>query len=70
MKNPLNEEIDNLLFQDESMIRDYQALQHTWFFEGKPCNIPTYGKQQSVKLIGTRNYETGELISKGNHPMR
>lgn len=44
------------------MIRDYQALQHTWFLKGKQRNIPTYGKHQGVKLIGTLNYETGELV--------
>lgn len=35
------------------MIRDYQALQHTWFLKGK---------HQGVQLIGTLNYETGELF--------
>lgn len=62
IKKLLNEEIDHLLFQDESMIRDYQALQHTWFLKGKQRIIPTYGKHQGVKLIGTLNYETGELL--------
>jgi transposase len=50
------------LFQDESMIRDYQALQYTWFLRGKQRMIPTYGKHQGVKLIGTLNYETGEIF--------
>jgi putative transposase len=58
----LNEEIDHLLFEDESMIRDYQALGHTWFLKGKQRMIPTYGKHQGVKLIGTLNYETGALF--------
>ena len=44
------------------MIRDYQALQHTWFLKGKQRIIPTYGKHQGVKLIGTLNYETGEIV--------
>lgn len=44
------------------MIRDYQALQHTWFLRGKQRIIPTFGKHQGVKLIGTLNYETGELF--------
>ncbi|MCQ6307540.1 IS630 family transposase, partial [Bacillus cereus] len=35
---------------------------HTWFLKGKQRNIPTYGKHQGVKLIGTLNYETGELV--------
>lgn len=58
----MNEEIDHLLFQDESMIRDYQALQHTWFLKGKQRIIPTYGKHQGVKLIGTLDYETGRIL--------
>ena len=45
------EEIDHLLFQDESMIRDYQALQHTWFLKGKQHIIPTYGKHGSGAKI-------------------
>lgn len=44
------------------MIRDYQDLQHTWFLRGKQRIIPTFGKHQGVKLIGTLNYETGELF--------
>ena len=56
------EEIDHLLFQDESMIRDYQALQRTWFLKGKQRIIPTYGKHQGVKLIGTLDYETGQIL--------
>ena len=44
------------------MIRDYQALGHTWFLKGKQRIIPTYGKHQGVKLIGTLNYETGEVF--------
>lgn len=44
------------------MIRDYQAIQKTWFFKGKQRIIPTYGKHQGVKLIGTLNYETGDIF--------
>lgn len=58
----LHEEIDHILFQDESMIRDYQAIQKTWFLKGKQRIIPTYGKHQGVKLIGTLNYATGEIF--------
>ena len=58
----MHEEIDHLLFQDESMIRDYQAIQHTWFLKGKQRIIPTYGKHQGVKLIGALNYETGHIF--------
>ncbi|RAK14855.1 putative transposase [Anoxybacillus vitaminiphilus] len=58
----MNGEIDYILFQDESMIRDYQAIQRTWFIKGKQRIIPTYGKPQGVKLIGTLNYETGDVF--------
>ncbi len=43
------------------MIRDYQAIQKTWFPKGKQRVIPTYGKHEGVKLVGFLNYETGEV---------
>jgi putative transposase len=55
-------EIDHILFLDESMIRDYQAICKTWFPKGQQRIIPTYGKHHGAKLIGTLNYETGELF--------
>lgn len=44
------------------MIRDYQAIQRTWFLKGKQRIIPTYGQHKGVKLIGTLDYETGEVF--------
>lgn len=44
------------------MIRDYQAIQRTWFPKGKQRIIRTYGQHKGVKLIGTLNYETGEIF--------
>lgn len=41
------------------MIRDYQAIQKTWFIKGKQKIIPTYGKNAGVKLIGILDYVTG-----------
>jgi transposase len=41
------------------MIRDYQAIQKTWFIKGQQKKIPTYGKHCGVKLLGILNYETG-----------
>ena len=41
-----------MLFEDESMIRDYQAIMKTWFPVGKQRIIPTYGKHEGVKLVG------------------
>lgn len=43
------------------MIRDYQAIQKTWFLKGKQRIIPTYGKHEGVKLLGALNYETGHV---------
>jgi len=43
------------------MIRDYQAIQKTWFLKGKQRIIPTYGKHHGVKLLGVLNYETGHV---------
>lgn len=43
------------------MIRDYQAIQKTWFLKGKQRIIPTYGKREGVKLLGVLNYETGHV---------
>jgi transposase len=44
------------------MIRDYQALAHTWFPKGQQKLIPTYGKHRGVKLVGTLDYETGDIF--------
>lgn len=44
------------------MIRDYQALANTWFPRGKQKIIPTYGKHRGVKLVGTLDYESGEIF--------
>lgn len=54
--------IDRILFVDESMIRDYQALSRTWFAKGQQKIIPTYGKHWGAKLIGALDYETGEVF--------
>lgn len=48
------------------MIRDYQALQKTWFHKGKQRIIPTYGKHEGVKLLGVLNYETGHIYCEDN----
>lgn len=44
------------------MIRDYQALSRTWFAKGQQKIIPTYGRHLGAKLIGTLDYETGEVF--------
>jgi transposase len=50
------------LFEDEAMIRDYQALQHTWFAKGKQRIIKTTGKHRGVKLFSTVDYGTGQIV--------
>jgi hypothetical protein len=57
-----NGEIDHILFEDESMIRDYQALQYTWFTKGKQRVIKTTGKHRGVKLLATVDYVTGQVV--------
>ena len=44
------------------MIRDYQAIQKTWFLRGKQRIIPTTGKHRGVKLLATVDYATGQVI--------
>ena len=43
------------------MIRDYQAIQKSWFIKGQQKIIPTYGKHEGVKLLGGLDYETGNV---------
>ncbi|WP_260472078.1 IS630 family transposase [Bacillus canaveralius] len=62
VKKIQNGEIDHILFEDESMIRDYQALQYTWFAKGKQRIIKTTGKHRGVKLLATVDYVTGEIV--------
>ncbi|WP_025682277.1 IS630 family transposase [Paenibacillus maysiensis] len=62
LKKLLAGHIDRILFEDESMIRDYQALSRTWFPKGQQKIIPTYGKHWGAKLIGTLDYESGEVF--------
>lgn len=53
--------MQTVLFEDESMIRDYQAIMKTWFPTGKQRIIPTYGKHEGVKLVGCLDYATGSV---------
>lgn len=48
------------------MIRDYQAICKTWFPKGQQRIIPTYGRHYGAKLMGTLNYETGEIYIEEN----
>lgn len=60
LKKLLSGGIDVMLFEDESMLRDYQAIMKTWFPVGKQRIIPTYGKQ-GVKPGGFLDYEMGRV---------
>ena len=57
----MNDEIQTILFEDESMIRDYQAIMKSWFLKGQQRSIKTYGKHEGVKLVGCLDYETGKV---------
>lgn len=58
----MQDEIQHVLFEDESMIRNYQAIQKTWFLRGKQRIISTTGKHRGVKLLATVDYETGKIV--------
>jgi hypothetical protein len=51
-----------ILFEDESHIRDYQAIGPTWFIKGQQKMIKTYGKHASVGLFGILDYIKGRVI--------
>lgn len=48
-----------LLYQDETHIRDYQALHATRNRIGKQKHVPTHGH---VSLVGAVNAESGEVF--------
>ena len=60
-KKLLNGDIGAILYEDEAMIRDYQAIMSSWFLKGKQRKIRTYGKHDGVKLVGYLDYETGQV---------
>lgn len=46
-----SEEIHHLLFEDESMIRSYQALQYSWFPRGKQRKVTHIRQTRMGKFI-------------------
>jgi len=61
VKQPLIDgHIDHILFDDESMIRDYQATFRTWCPKGQQKHLPTDGKHWGDKLLGILDDETDE----------
>lgn len=65
-KKLLNNEINHILFEDESTIRNYQAIMRTWFPTGEQRIIKTYGKHEGVKLTGVIDYESGTVYVEEN----
>ena len=61
LKKNLDNLVDTILFEDESMIRNYQTIQNNWLIKGHQIKIPTYGKNAGVKLSGILDYVTGKV---------
>ncbi|GMO01749.1 hypothetical protein PthstB1num2_37920 [Parageobacillus thermoglucosidasius] len=51
-----------IIYEDESHIRDNQALRATWSIKGRQKQTPTYGHHATVSLLGGVNIETGEFL--------
>jgi putative transposase len=51
-----------ILFEDESYIRDYQAIAATWFLKGQQKKIKTYGHHAGVGLFGVLDYSNGRVL--------
>ncbi|MFL0163638.1 winged helix-turn-helix domain-containing protein [Candidatus Clostridium helianthi] len=50
VKKCLNGLVDTILFEEESMIRDYQAIKKNWLIKGHQRKIPTYEKMIELSL--------------------
>lgn len=51
-----------VLFEDESYIRDYQAICATWFLKGKQRKVKTYGQHKGVGLFGFLDYQNSKVL--------
>lgn len=51
-----------LMYEDESHIRDYQALHATWSLKGKQKQVLTHGHHATVSLFGALNVMNGEFL--------
>ncbi|MDT2191407.1 transposase [Paenibacillus larvae] len=51
-----------MLFEDESMIRDYQAIQEDLVPSRETTHHSSTGKHRGVKLLATVDYETGHIV--------
>ncbi|RDE26977.1 transposase [Parageobacillus thermoglucosidasius] len=57
-----------IIYEDESHIRDYQALRATWSINGRQKQIPTYGYHATVSLLGGVNIETEKILCMETNP--
>lgn len=51
-----------IMYEDESYIREYQALCQTWCIKGKQRKIKTYGQHKGVGLFGVLDYLRGNIL--------
>lgn len=51
-----------IIFEDESYIRDYQAICATWFLKGQQRKVKTYGQHKGVGLFGFLDYRSGKVL--------
>lgn len=61
IKNTVNNDTA-ILFEDESYIRDYQAICAAWFLKGQQKKIKTYGQHKGVGLFGILDYQKGRVL--------
>jgi hypothetical protein len=58
----INDKSTSIFFEDESYIRDYQALCATWFLKGQQRKIKTFGQHKGVGLFGILDYHKGNVL--------
>lgn len=50
-----------IIFEDESMIREYESIQKSWYIKEQQRKIPTYGKNAGAKLMEILDHKTGKV---------
>lgn len=55
----MNDEIQTILFEDESMIRDYQAIMKSWFLKNV---LKQYPKGKIVMILDNAKIHHAKLI--------
>ena len=51
-----------LLFQDETLLRWFPPLRHTWAFRGEQAVVPITGRNAKRVLVGAINPRTGHRL--------